>query len=123
MKALTIRQPWASLIASRHKTIELRTWTTDYRGPLVVTAAKTVERVRRYPMTDPPLGVTVCLVRLVGIRRAHPGDAHAACVEHTENLAPYYAWILDDVRPLVATPVRGMQSIWEIDSRLVRLAA
>jgi len=34
--ALSIRQPWAELILMGRKTIEVRTWTTDYRGPLVI---------------------------------------------------------------------------------------
>ena len=34
MKALTIKQPWASLIVHGIKDIENRTWRTDYRGPL-----------------------------------------------------------------------------------------
>jgi hypothetical protein len=32
--ALSIRQPWAELILSARKSIEIRSWTTDYRGPL-----------------------------------------------------------------------------------------
>lgn len=40
MKALTIRQPWASLIAAGVKTIETRSWSTEYRGPLAIHAGK-----------------------------------------------------------------------------------
>lgn len=39
MKALTIRQPWASLIMAGTKRVENRTWSTNYRGPLVIHAA------------------------------------------------------------------------------------
>ncbi len=38
MKALTVRQPWASLIAAGVKTIETRSWSTKYRGPLAIHA-------------------------------------------------------------------------------------
>jgi hypothetical protein len=38
MKALTIRQPWASLIALGVKHIETRSWSTRYRGPLAIHA-------------------------------------------------------------------------------------
>lgn len=38
MKFLTIRQPWASLIAVGAKTIETRSWSTSYRGPLALHA-------------------------------------------------------------------------------------
>lgn len=40
MKALTIRQPWASLIALGVKTIETRSWPTNYRGPVLIHAGK-----------------------------------------------------------------------------------
>ena len=35
IKALTLHQPWASLMAWGVKTIETRGWATAYRGPLV----------------------------------------------------------------------------------------
>lgn len=41
MRVLTVRQPWASLIALGVKTIETRSWSTDYRGPLAIHAAAT----------------------------------------------------------------------------------
>ena len=40
MKFLTIRQPWASLIAVGAKTIETRPFSTTYRGPLAIHAGK-----------------------------------------------------------------------------------
>ena len=40
MKFLTIRQPWAQLIAVGAKTIETRSWSTSYRGPLAIHAGK-----------------------------------------------------------------------------------
>jgi len=36
MKVLTIKQPWAALIARGLKPIENRTWSTNYRGPLAI---------------------------------------------------------------------------------------
>lgn len=40
MKALSLWQPWASAIATGAKRIETRSWSTDYRGPLAIHAAK-----------------------------------------------------------------------------------
>lgn len=40
MKALSLRQPWASLVAVGAKKYETRTWSTKYRGPLVIHASK-----------------------------------------------------------------------------------
>lgn len=36
MKAITIKQPWASLIAHGIKDIENRTWRTNYRGRVLI---------------------------------------------------------------------------------------
>jgi activating signal cointegrator 1 len=40
MKALTLTQPWATLVAIGAKKIETRSWNTNYRGPLAIHAAK-----------------------------------------------------------------------------------
>lgn len=36
---MTLHQPWASLVAVGAKTIETRSWSTTYRGPLLIHAA------------------------------------------------------------------------------------
>ena len=41
MKVISLWQPWASLIATGAKKIETRSWSTNYRGPLAIHAAKT----------------------------------------------------------------------------------
>jgi hypothetical protein len=38
VKALTLHQPWATAIAEGIKTIETRSWSTSYRGPLAIHA-------------------------------------------------------------------------------------
>lgn len=40
MKALTLTQPWATLVAIGAKRIETRSWRTSYRGRLAIHAAK-----------------------------------------------------------------------------------
>lgn len=40
MKCISLWQPWATLIALGEKTIETRSSSTDYRGPLAIHAAK-----------------------------------------------------------------------------------
>ncbi len=89
MKFLTIRQPWASLIAVGAKTIETRPFSTTYRGPLAIHAGKanppyfwnlggwTVGRLdphepRRMfthdsPIIDLPLGAVVAVCDLVDV--------------------------------------------------------
>lgn len=43
MKALTLYQPWATLIAVGAKSIETRSWATSYRGPIAIHASKNDE--------------------------------------------------------------------------------
>lgn len=42
MRALTLWQPWASLVALDVKTIETRSWSTSYRGPLAIHAGSSL---------------------------------------------------------------------------------
>lgn len=40
MKAITLWQPWASLLACGVKQFETRSWATSYRGPIAIHAAQ-----------------------------------------------------------------------------------
>lgn len=40
LPALSIRQPWAWLVAAGIKDVENRTWQTSYRGPLLIHAGQ-----------------------------------------------------------------------------------
>ncbi len=40
MKAITVWQPWATLLACGAKKYETRSWPTKYRGPIAIHAAK-----------------------------------------------------------------------------------
>ena len=107
MKALSVRQPWALLIASGEKTIEARTWRTNYRGPLLICASKTVKKCG-------PIGVAICTVNFVDCRPIRIDDAERACckidVEHE------FAWVLADARPLeFMYPVSGRLSLFEVE--------
>src|SRR5262249_6954176 len=45
MKALTIRQTWATLIVLGHKSLETRSWDTTYKGPLLIHASHAITDV------------------------------------------------------------------------------
>ena len=44
MKALTIKQPWATLIIQGDKRFEFRSWQTKYRGELLIHAGKGIDK-------------------------------------------------------------------------------
>jgi len=47
MKAITLTQPWATLVAVGEKRIETRSWKTNYRGSLAIHAAKSFPKNAR----------------------------------------------------------------------------
>lgn len=48
IKAISLWQPWASLIAFNEKAIETRSWGTDYRGPLAIHATQSTPLDERW---------------------------------------------------------------------------
>ena len=44
MKALTIKEPWASLIVNGYKKYEFRSWKTKYRGKILIHAGMSLEK-------------------------------------------------------------------------------
>ena len=49
MKAITLWQPWASLLACGAKEFETRSWATSYRGPIAIHAAARIFDTRDLP--------------------------------------------------------------------------
>jgi len=86
MKALSIRQPWAELIFQGIKRAEIRSWSTRHRGPLLVCAAKRLDRVPACDDVEDQAaleqrGVAVGVVDVVGIVRAEDGERMRAIYE------------------------------------------
>lgn len=61
MKAITVLEPWASLIVFGPKRVENRSWWTAYRGPLAIHAGKSLRL-----LGDPE---TIALAAKFGITR------------------------------------------------------
>lgn len=61
MKALTLTQPWATLVAIGAKKIETRSWSTQYRGPLAIHAAKLFPKSARELYKTEPFESTLML--------------------------------------------------------------
>lgn len=106
MKALSVQQPWASLIARGVKTIETRTWATRYRGPVLILASK------RPRVDDLPIGVLLCETEILDCRPMVPEDQAAACVAWRDGL---YAWRLGAIKPLPPIPCRGKLGLFSLD--------
>lgn len=113
--ALSVRQPWAAFIAAGEKTLEVRTWHTAYRGPLVICASSNVERAF---ITDTmgdfftQTSVVTCVVNLVDIRPGTKRDTHAAMCDPSG----YFVWVLE--RPIIMPPlpIKGRLNTYLLDS-------
>ena len=111
MKCLCVRQPWAELIRRGEKTIELRTWLTHYRGPLLVVSAQ--RRSPDHPEIDGERGALICWVELVDVRPATAEDAARALAP--VDVGRMYAWEFRGARDLPPLPMKGQLSLWTPD--------
>lgn len=120
MKCLSVKQPWASLIASGQKTVELRSWQRDYRGPLVICAGVSPETrwgAERYD--NGPLGVTVALVELCDIVPLTSSLLKLSCVKaDAAEFHNWFAWRLKLIKQLPAISVRGQLGLWDAPESL-----
>jgi ASCH domain-containing protein len=102
MKCLSLRQPYASLIVSGIKTIETRTWKTNYRGKILIHAAlKPIELPKQFqarvkeinPEVLSATGKIIGSVDVIDCRPLLAKDKKAALVDEIENK---YAWLLEN---------------------------
>lgn len=117
MKALSVKQPFAELIARGRKTLEIRSWSTDYRGELLIVASKSPPVVNGWPRelhTGNLLrGCAVCLVELVGVRPMCEGekDERAAWCDYDEGAL---AWVLANPRRVTPVLLRGKLRLFDV---------
>lgn len=121
MKVLTIKQPYASLIANGYKKYEFRSWRTKYRGELYIHAGNGIDKKRMSMVEDYelnyPNGYIIAKVNLTDcipvdekmskqLRKENPKV-------YTHDYTGYYAWKLEDVQ-ILKNPIKasGKLSIW-----------
>ena len=67
MKTITIKQPFATLIAEGYKEYEFRTWKSSYRGDILIHAGKSIDKKAMerfsYLNLEYPLG---CIIASLG---------------------------------------------------------
>lgn len=104
IKAISVKQPWANLIASGEKTIETRTWATEYRGEVLIVSSKT-------PAIH-PAGFAIAIVKLVDCRPMVRRDEMAACCPVYEGA---FSWVLRDIKRIKPFPVRGQLGLYDVE--------
>lgn len=139
LRALSLWEPWASLVAHGHKEWETRSWTTPQRCPLAIHASKTdkyageiVRLFREAGLPDEELDAFLkavcqptghwplgCITAIVRLENVLPTGAVRHTLSRKEKTFGNYedrrfAWRMTD-RYLLKEPVpaRGMQCLWQ----------
>jgi len=109
VKALSVQEPWLSMIVSGRKTIETRSFPTKYRGTLLLCGSKKVKGIYA--------GVAACLVDLVDCQPMMPEDRIPACCDLYPRA---YSWFLENVRKVEPVPIKGTLGIFDVEKWKVR---
>jgi len=142
MKAITLMQPWASLVALKAKRYETRSWSVNYRGLLAIHASKEFsEASRKLARSQPfasvlfgseedlPLGCVVAICKLTAVFKTadltgqsafeFARDEQSSCEEAFGDFSPgRFAWLLTNVVALEnPIPARGALGLWEWDEK------
>ena len=125
MKALTIKEPWASLIIEGYKEYEFRSWKTNYRGKILIHAGKGLEKDNLVRFKDYDLDIKLGMI----IGEADLVD----CIKVTEefknelikkdktvygrsNHAEDYAWKLENVKKYdKPIAINGQLGLWNYE--------
>lgn len=67
MKTLSIRQPWATAICCGLKDVENRTWSTDYRGRVLIHTGVSKFSEKKLQMLPPHLFAEICTAQMCGL--------------------------------------------------------
>lgn len=123
MNALSVKQPWAELVASGRKPLEIRSWAVSYRGPLLIVASSQPDHgaIAHFGMPGLPCGIALCVVELVSVVRV--GDfASYADVKRGALWAPadhLYAWRLENPRRVLPKAVKGRLRLYDVPDSLI----
>lgn len=140
MKALSIKQPWASLIVEGIKDIENRTWKTNYRGRIYIHVSQakkfnvqmTDEQTKKaFPvLTDAMNGnlhfgaiigevdIVDCVINHESIwAEKSPDTKLVGRTQVTVGKKPTYNWVLANPTAYIHPyrNVKGKLSFWEFD--------
>lgn len=140
MRAISLWQPWASAIALGLKRYETRHWSTDYRGPLAIHAARkstreledffndlmlrgdmwpTFQAARLYSFTMLPKGGIVAIAILIDVLPTERLTKRGAVSDSERvlgNFAPgRFAWQLRNIHPLPQPYyIKGRQGFFNV---------
>lgn len=127
MKTITVKQPYASLIAAGIKEYEFRTWKSKYRGKLLIHAGKGIdkkamEKFKCYNL-EYPAGCIIAIcdmvdcVKITDEVRSMLLDKNGLVYHSVGNDLSNtgYGFKLENVKKIEQIYVTGKLSLWEYD--------
>ena len=134
MKAISLQNPWAQLVVSGFKTVEAKTWTTDYRGELLICSKARSDKSLEKAVLDVieeetdlafeqseffVNGAVLGKVQLVDVRPLTEDDLEESWMdpaELEETDTPLYAWVFENAEP-IAEPieVKGKPRLFDVE--------
>lgn len=128
IKVLTVRMPWAALIMLGLKNIENRTWTTSYRGKIVIHASAQNHDAEwmgarymcqklgvKFPDGDMMLSKTGELLGVVTLSDIAQPFITMSLKMHAWQVEDNYGWVLENPIPFPITlPIKGKLGLWEL---------
>lgn len=134
MRALTICQPYATLIVSGAKRVENRTWPTKYRGRIYVHAGKSRDWLSikdvdgvdycahtQRPVAELPFGAVIGIATLIdclpveAIRAGDHDRQYPWIREHDHTKGPWCWVFAENPQALDPVPMRGAQGFFDIN--------
>lgn len=127
MKVITIKQPFATLIAEGIKEYEFRTWKTKYRGDILIHAGKQVDKkaMKKYEHLnlEYPQGCIIAKATLADciaiddnvrkmLNKMNP-LVYSSVIKYTQWKG--YGFKLENVEKINQIQVNGKLSLWNID--------
>ena len=122
MKVLSIKQPYAELVVSGRKKIELRKWNTKYRGEFLIHASKIPDKraMKKFVFRNLPLGAIIGKAKLVDIKKYKNNkelkadkDMHLV----SENFG-YYGFTLNNTKRINPIPCKGQLGFWNFARKI-----
>lgn len=111
MKALSVSPAMAMMLVCGEKTIECRSWRTDYRGDILI--CSTAKKQKGF-ISGHALGV----VELVDITQFRPEHLWPAFMAERDYDPSFFAWIMANPRFIKPIPVKGKLSLWTYDGEV-----
>ena len=114
MKAVSVRNPYAHFIMCGEKTVECRSWQTDYRGDILICSSANPK------IKNTICGYALCVAKLDSIEPFNKEHLEAACLDEIPD-GKQYAWHLKDARIIKPFPVKGRLHLFDVDDSLIEV--